>query len=95
MAVPEIVGPICLKAVGEEYTEPAQIRAVLWEGATTAGDTCQLRDRATNRLLFRGRATGAQTWQGLVLSMSCPKGFELTQISAGEVVVYLAEPAGV
>ena len=95
MPVPDIVGPTLLTVVGQEYTEPAQIRAILWEGATTAGDTCEVRERLSNRLLFPGRATGTQTWQGVVLPMSAPTGFKLTQLSAGRVIVYHAEPDAV
>jgi hypothetical protein len=68
---------------------------VLWEGATTAGDTCELVERGSLRLLFAGRATGTQTWEGMILPMSAPKGLRLNQISSGRVIVYLAEPDAV
>lgn len=92
MAVPDIVGPTVLTAAGQEYAEPAQIRGILWEGVTTAGDTCELVERLSGRLLFPGRATGTQTWEGVILPMSAPTGFKLTQLSAGRVIVYHAEP---
>lgn len=95
MPVPEIVGPIVLNAVGEGYAKSTQIRAVLWEGVTTAGDTCELIENGSSRLLFAGRATGTQTWEGMMLPMSCPGGFQLTKLSAGRVIVYLAEPDAV
>ena len=86
------IGPIVLAVVNDEFVLPAQIRAVVWEGATTAGDTCEVRDRSSNSLLFKGRAVGTQTWEGMVLGMSAPSGFRLTQLSSGRVLVYLAEP---
>lgn len=85
-------GPVILSEVGDEFVESANISAFLWEGATTAGDTCEVQERNTNNLIFFGRATGTQTWEGVVLSMSAPGGFRLTQLSAGRVLVYLAEP---
>ena len=95
MPVPEIIGPTVLSAQGDSYNEPAQVRAILWEGATTAGDTCEVREQKDDRLLFAGRAIGTQTWQGVVLPMTAPMGFRLTQISAGRVIVYHAEPDAV
>lgn len=95
MPVPDIVGPTVLTAAGQEYTQPAQIRGVLWEGVTTAGDTCELLERVTSRLLFAGRATGTQTWEGMILPLSAPNGFILNQLSAGRVIVYHAEPDAV
>lgn len=92
--MPTLIGPVILNAVGDEYTQPVEIRGVLWEGASTAGDTCELRERASGRLLFAGRAVGAQTWQGVVLPLTAPSGFTLTQLSSGRVLVYVAEPDG-
>ena len=94
MPVPEIQGPVILTAAGQEQAGPVQIRGILWEGATSSGDTCELREIG-GRLLFAGRATGAQTWQGVVLPLTAPKGIRLTQLSAGRLIVYLAEPEGV
>lgn len=85
-------GPVVMSVTGDSFVEPASIVGVLWEGATTAGDTCEIRERLSNHLLFKGRATGTQTWEGVVLRQSAPTGFKLSQISAGQVLVYLAEP---
>jgi hypothetical protein len=52
-------------------------------------------ERGSLRLLFAGRATGSQTWEGMILPMSAPRGLRLNQISAGRVIVYLAEPDAV
>ena len=87
----DFISPRVLTAVGQGETEPVQIRAILWEGATVAGDTCELTHRESGRLLFAGRAIGTQTWEGVVLPISAPSGFTLTQLSSGRLLVYLDE----
>lgn len=82
-----------MTVTGDAFVQPAQITAINWQGATTAGDTCIVRERSTGNILFKGRAVGTQTWEGIALPMHAPGGFVLSQISAGEVYVYLAEPA--
>lgn len=86
------VGPVIMSVVGDAFTASVTVRAINWTGATTAGDTVVLRERSTNNIIFEGRAVGTQTWEGVALNMSCPGGFFLSQISAGKVLVYLAEP---
>jgi hypothetical protein len=86
------IGPVILGAASESYDTAARIRAIVWEGASTAGDTCELRERSTGNLLFVGRATGTQTYEGLVLTQHAPGGFLLSQLSSGRVLVYLDEP---
>lgn len=85
------IGPVLMTAAGDQFIEPAEIRAIVWEGATTAGDTCEVRERESGAVLFRGRAITTQTYEGLVLPISAPSGFRLQQISAGTVLVYLDE----
>ena len=92
MTVNARVGPIAMSVVGDAFVESAQIRAIVWEGVTTAGDTCEIRERATGNILFKGRAVSTQTWEGISLRMSAPTGFRLSQISSGQVFVYLDEP---
>ena len=87
-----VTGPVVMTTTGDAFIEPAQIRAILWDGATTAGDTVELRERTSNNLLFVGRAVATQTWEGVVLDMRAPSGFRLSQISAGRLLVYLDEP---
>lgn len=86
------VGPVILDTVGDEFVESVEIRAFLWEGVTTAGDTCEILERSTTNILFVGRAVGTQTWQGVTLNISAPGGFRLSQLSAGRVFVYIDEP---
>lgn len=89
------VGPVIMSVVNDQFIEPAAIRAVVWEGATTAGDTVEIREVSTNAILFKGRAITTQTWEGIILPQSAPGGFRLSQISSGTVYVYLAEPKNV
>jgi hypothetical protein len=91
MALPS-PGPVILSVAGDQFVEPAQIRAILWEGATTAGDTVEVRERLSGAILFRGRAVGTQTWEGVVLPLTAPTGFRLAHIASGQVFVYLDEP---
>ena len=89
--MPQRIGPVIMSVAGDAFVEPAQIDAVLWEGATTAGDTAEIVERQSGLLLFAFRATGSQTWEGVGKSVSAPSGFRLKSISAGRVLVYLAE----
>ena len=91
-----IPGPVVFTAASQTYTEVAHVRAFLWEGATSAGDTCEVHELGgTQRLLFAGRAVGSQTWQGVVIECTAPTGLECTSLAAGRIIVYLAEPDGV
>lgn len=87
MATPN---PHVLSVVGEGLSEGCRILAFLWEGATSSGNTCEVRDPSTNALLFPGRTEATQTFQGLSLSpgIQAPNGYKLGQISAGRVLVY-------
>lgn len=83
-----------LSVVGDAYIQGARILAVLWEGATASGDTATLRHRLDGDLLWAGRTDSTQTYQGVNLGPSgihAPKGFQLTQLSAGRILVYLRE----
>ena len=83
-----------MQVVGDVFTQGARILMILWEGATTIGDTAVLRHRVDGDLLWAGRTDTDQTYQGANFGPSgihAPRGFELTQISAGRVLVYLRE----
>ena len=88
-------GPVVLTVVGDAYIQPARILAILWEGATTSGDTAEVRSRtAPDALLWKGRTNTTQTYQGVNLGahgLAAPLGFRLAQLSAGQVLVYLRE----
>ena len=50
-------GPVVLGVVGDTFTQPARVLAVIWEGATSSGDTAEVRSRSGN-LLWAGRTQG-------------------------------------
>lgn len=86
-------GPVVLGVVGDTFTAPARVLAVIWEGATTSGDTAEVRARDGN-LLWAGRTNTTHTYLGVNLGekgIGVPLGFTLTQLSAGRVLVYLKE----
>ena len=87
-------GPVVMSVQGDAYIQPARILAILWEGATTAGDTVEVRERDSNALLWPGRASDTNTYVGAnigVEGIHAPSGFKLAQISSGRVLVYLRE----
>lgn len=88
------LGPVVLTTTGDTFTDPARIASILWEGATSSGDTVEVRERASNALLWRCRTDSTQTYLGKTFSekgLHAPSGFKLSQISAGQVLVYLRE----
>ncbi len=90
--MPARIGPVVLEVQGDEYTEGARIRGIIWEGATTSGDTAELRCRETGNLLWPGRTGDTQTYLGgMDIDIHAPFGFRLTQISSGRMAVFLRE----
>ena len=88
------LGPVSMSVAGDKYTHSARILAVIWSGATTAGDTVVLSDPYGGGVLWRGRANDTQTYLGGNFGgegIPAPNGFTLTQISAGIVDVYIRE----
>lgn len=73
----------------------ACLTAIVWEGVTTAGDTCELSDPVTQQLLWAGRTPDTQTYVGVAFGphgMGAPNGFRLTKTTSGSrVLVYLVE----
>lgn len=89
-------GVIRLDTAWEAYSEPCRIIGIIWEGATTAGDTAELRGNgpSANRILWRGRTDTTNTYLGSIWGkpgIAAPDGFALSHISAGVVLVYLSE----
>ena len=84
-----------MATVGDAYVQGAQIAAIVWVGATTAGDTVVVRHRGDpSNVLWKGRTDTTNTYQGANIGpngIHAPNGFYLQQISAGEVLVYLKE----
>ena len=83
--------PVVMSVAGDVYADTCRILAILWEGATTAGDTVELVDRLTNDLLWPGRTDSTNTYLGANIGtegIHCPNGFKLNKISSGRVVIY-------
>lgn len=88
------IGPVVMSIVGDIFVDPARISALIWEGTSAAGDTCELRCAQTRSLLWAGRANDTNNYQGASVpqeGIHAPFGFELTQLSSGRVLVYLRE----
>jgi len=88
------IGPVILQVVGDAYVNSARILAIIWEGATTAGDTVAINDRETGALLWRGRTDTTNTYLGANIGtegIHAPSGFRLSQMSAGTLYIYLRE----
>lgn len=87
-------GPIVMSAVGDKFSKPTRILAIVWDAATSSGHTVELRCPVTGRLLWSARTSNTQTYLGINLGvegMPVPNGFTLAQISAGRLLVYLRE----
>ena len=88
-------GPIIMSVAGDAFPFPARILLLLWEGATTSGDTVALTSITPPRLtLWACRTDLTQTYLGANFGpegMHCPDGFRLNQISTGRVLIYLRE----
>lgn len=95
MALPRpAIGPAILVNVGDSFTDGCRIAAVVWEGATTSGDTVVLRHRLSNEVLWSGRTDSTQTYLGINLGPTgehAPNGFYVSQISSGRLLVYIAQ----
>ena len=88
------IGPVILAVLGDTFTQPARILAIIWEGATTSGDIAEISCPTTGRLLWPGRTDATQTYLGVnvgVEGINAPYGFKLTKLSSGRVLVYLRE----
>jgi hypothetical protein len=86
--------PVIMAVAGDSYIEPCRIGKIIWEGATTAADTVEINWRLNGLRIWKGRASGTQTYLDVdfgIHGVPAPEGFRLTQISAGSVAIYLAE----
>ena len=88
------VGPVVLQVAGDRFVSPCRILAVVWVGDTQSGDNVSMHCPTTNRLLWKARTDANETYLGInvgVEGIPCPFGFKLSEITAGEVLVYLRE----
>jgi len=86
--------PVVMTKAGEIYGFRSRINAIVWEGATTSGDTVELIDPITKYPLWAGRTSDTQTYLGVNLGergTPAPNGFILNQISSGRLFVYIRE----
>ena len=88
------IGPVVFQTVGDVFVTPVRIGAIIWEGATTSGDTAELHCPKTLALLWAGRTDQTQTYLGAAIPMEgihAPHGFRLSKISAGRLLIYVRE----
>ena len=84
--------PVELNVVGDQYVDTCRIGLVIWEGSTTVGDTCELRDPKTGKLLWPGRTDVTNTYLGVSMmpfGIHAPNGFRLTKLDSGRLMVYI------
>lgn len=89
-----IHGPVLFTTQDDVYTAACRIIAVVWEGATTAGNRVELRDPVNNLLFWAARANDTHTYAGLNVGPSgihAPHGVQATTLEAGQVLLYLRE----
>lgn len=72
-------------------TGPIRISSIIWSAATTAGDTCIVK-YIGGEDIWEGRASGAQTYQGVVYPdhdpVAAPGGIEVSTLAAGRLFIY-------
>jgi len=88
-----MANPIVLTAAGATVA-PGRVLAIIWEGATTNGDTVELLHRGTSQRFWKGRTPDTQTYTGVSFAptgIGAPTGLTVLQISAGEVQVFMSE----
>ena len=87
------VNPIELQN-GGSYAHLCRIVALIWTGPTSAGDTCLVQKIGGGETVWRGRASGDDTYIGLApteYAIPCPSGFTVTCPADTYVLAYLRE----
>lgn len=81
-----------LSEAGAQYLERAEIVAIVWVGASSAGDSIILKEVGGGRL-WEGKASSTFTYQGIQFPESdpllAPGGVEFESYSSGTVYLYL------
>lgn len=88
------VGPVILEVEGDEFVDSCRIAAIIWSGATVAGNEAKVVDRKTGAVFWPGRTDTTETYLGISVGrpgISAPNGFKLGKIDNGTVAVYLVE----
>lgn len=73
--------------------EPVTVLCIIWEGATSQGDTCRI-DHIGGGLLWEGIAVSAQTYIGVNLGpegIESPNGIEVVTLESGRIFIYFLE----
>ena len=87
-------GPVIFETLNDEYLTSARIGAILWEGATSIGDTVELQDPVDSTVLWGARTNTTHTYLGANIGpagIHAPNGFKATTLAAGRILVYLRE----
>jgi hypothetical protein len=80
-------------STGQQIPGKQILASIVWTGATTAADTCQIKEIGGD-IIWEGRANSTNTYIGITLTdqgLSSLKGFEVQQISSGTVFLYTKE----
>lgn len=81
--------PIIFTASGDVTTKSFLIDSLRWVGATTAGDTCVIKD-GNGKEIFKSIANGANFIDGWVWKRNWLYGVTITQMTSGTVYIYKA-----
>jgi len=83
--------PIILTSAGQSYNQGCCVAAIIWEGATTAGDVAELSKNDTGEIIWPGRTSTTHTYLGANLGSGvlCPAGFNASKLSSGRLFIYL------
>jgi hypothetical protein len=83
--------PLLFTSQGQATAQVCCVAAVIWEGATTSGDTAELSKSDTAEIIWAGRTNTTQTYLGANLGAGvlCPGGFSVSKLSSGRLLVYL------
>jgi hypothetical protein len=82
-----------LTAAGQSIDRPFNLIAIIWTGATSAGNTVILKEVGGD-YVWEGRASGAHTYIGVTLpedGVRLRNGLEVESIDAGSVYLYFQE----
>jgi len=80
-----------LTQAGETVNRSARLTGLVWEGATTAGDTCTV--QVDGSLFWRGRTDATQTYLGISFGVVglYVNQVVLNQISSGTLWIYYGD----
>lgn len=90
-----MANPIILNNVNDESIPKMVIASIIWEGATSVGDTVELKHRdAAQTLIWAARTGVTNTYLGVsfgVRGLAAPDGFKVTTLGSGRLLIYLLD----